>query len=90
MNQNEGYELARALAAAFREAAKRHDEATKPKTPEPIAPKRHVQTEYSINQPPAPEKLTAEGRELHKESLAQDYESIADAIERHAAKETEA
>ena len=89
MNQTKRNELAAALAAAFREAAKRHDEATKPKTREPIAPKRHVQTEYSINQPPAPEKLTAEGRELHKE-LAQDYESIADAIERHAAKETEA
>ena len=90
MNQNEGYELARALAAAFREAAKRHDEATKSGDPSDAgAGKGYVQTVHSIYPPAAPEKLTAEGRKLHKE-LAQDYESIADAIERHAAKETEA
>ena len=89
MNQTKGNELAAALVKAFRDAARRHTEAANPKTREPIAPKRHVQTEYSIYPPAAPEKLTAEGRELHKE-LAQDYESIADAIERHAAKETEA
>jgi len=86
MNQNEGYELARALAAAFREAATRHDEATKPKTHELAAPKRVAQTDYSINPPQGEEQAPGW---VHRE-LARDYSAIANAIECHAAKETEA
>ena len=86
MNQNEGYELARALAAAFREAAKRHDEATKPKTREPAAPTKYVPA-GGLHANPGPEKPAPAS--VHTE-LARDYNEVADAIERHAAKETEA
>ena len=86
MNQNEGYELARALAAAFREAAKRHDEATNPNPPAaPAEPVKFAQTSYdpsTVLEKPAPASV-------HRE-LARDYKEVADAIERHAAKETEA
>ena len=76
MNQNEGYELARALAAAFREAAKRHDEATKLR--EALGPAQRADG-GGLHAPPMPRQPTPEERALHKE-LARDYRAFADAI----------
>ena len=59
------------LAAAFRAAADRHDEATKPNAAQSPAPP--TKEEYAVHM-----------------ALAADYRAIADEIERHAAKETEA
>ena len=86
MNQNEDYgKLAAALVEAYREAAKRHDEATKPQpTAELQEPAESVQASYgpsTVIEKPAPESV-------HRE-LARDYNEMADAIE-CAAKETKA
>ncbi|MDD9987446.1 MAG: hypothetical protein OXQ31_14320 [Spirochaetaceae bacterium] len=87
MNQNEDYgKLAAALVDAYREAAKRHDEATKPKPPAELQElAESVQASYGpsmVIEKQAPPSV-------HRE-LACDYRAIANAIERHAAKETEA
>ena len=85
MNQNEVRRTGRERwSAAYRAAAKRHEEATKPKPDEP-AP-RYSQTDYSINPPASAQVLSKEEYAVRKE-LARDYREIADAIERAAAED---